>query len=72
MTALAPGNGARFAAVPWHRMSMVPHDRAAMARKRRAAAVFESQFKPYGADMDVVLPPFVLQRLFAIGEAVIR
>ena len=51
---------------------MVPHDRAAMARKRRAAAVFESQFKPYGADMDVVLPPFVLQRLFAIGEAVIR
>jgi hypothetical protein len=34
-------------------MSMVPHDRAAMARKRRAAAVFESQFKPYEADMDV-------------------
>lgn len=59
-------------AVPWHRMSMVPHDRAAMARKRRAAAVFESQLKPYEADMDVVLPPFVLQRLFAVGEAVIR
>jgi LmbE family N-acetylglucosaminyl deacetylase len=59
-------------AVPWHRMSMAPTDRAATARKRRAAAVFESQLKPYEADMEVVLPPFVLRRLFAVGEAVIR
>ena len=60
------------AAVPWHRMSTAPYDRAATARKRRAAAAFESQLVPYEAGMDVVLPPFVLQRLFAVGEAVIR
>jgi LmbE family N-acetylglucosaminyl deacetylase len=59
-------------AVPWHRMSMAPRDLAATARKQRAASVFESQVKPYEVDVDVVLPPFVLQRLFAVGEAVIR
>ncbi len=59
-------------AVPWHRMSMMPHDRGAVARKLQAVAAFQSQFTPYEADMDVVLPPFVLQRLFAVGEAVIR
>ena len=59
-------------AVPWHRMSTAPYDRAATARKRRAAAAFESQLVPYESGMDVVLPPFVLQRLFAVGEAVIR
>jgi LmbE family N-acetylglucosaminyl deacetylase len=56
-------------AVPWHRMVKSPQDRAAVARKRRAVAVFESQLVPYEPDMDVVLPPFVLQRLFAMGEA---
>jgi LmbE family N-acetylglucosaminyl deacetylase len=59
-------------AVPWHRMSMAPVDRGASARKRRAAAVFESQLTPYEPDMAAVLPPFVLERLFAVGEAVIR
>ncbi|MDX1890360.1 PIG-L family deacetylase [Mycolicibacterium sp. 050158] len=60
------------AAVPWHRMEMAPYDAAAMARKRRATAVFETQSKPYEPGLDAVLPPFVLQRLFAVGEAVIR
>ncbi len=59
-------------AVPWHRMSMAPHDRGASARKGQAAAVFQSQLLPYEAGVDVVLPPFVLQRLLAVGEAVIR
>jgi LmbE family N-acetylglucosaminyl deacetylase len=59
-------------AVPWHRMSMAPVDRVASARKRLAAAVFGSQLKPYEPGLDAVLPPFVLQRLFAVGETVIR
>lgn len=59
-------------AVPWDRMTMAPLDRAATAKKRRAAAAFTSQITPYEVGMDVVLPPFVLQRLFAVGEAVIR
>ena len=60
------------AAVPWHRMSMAPHDRGSSARKRQAAAAFRSQLAPYEDGIDVVLPPFVLERLFAVGEAVIR
>ncbi|GAB7068554.1 PIG-L family deacetylase [Mycobacterium hodleri] len=59
-------------AVPWHRMSAAPRDEAAAARKQRAAAAYESQLAPYRAGADVVLPPFVLQRLFAVGEMVIR
>ena len=42
-----------------------------MARKRRAAAAFESQLEPYETGLAAVLPPFVLQRLFAVGEVVI-
>ena len=57
-------------AVPWARMARAPHDRAATARKRRAAAAFDSQLKPYEPGLDAVLPPFVLQRIFAVGEAV--
>ena len=59
-------------AVPWHRMSAAPHDEVAAARKQRAAAAFASQLAPYRAGSDVVLPPFVLHRLFAVGEMVIR
>jgi LmbE family N-acetylglucosaminyl deacetylase len=59
-------------AVPWHRMAMAPSDRAATARKRRAVTAFETQRKPYEAGRSPVLPPFVLQRLFAVGEAVFR
>lgn len=57
-------------AVPWHRMAIAPGDRAAMARKRRAAAVFDTQRKPYGPETSPVLPPYVLARIFAVGEAV--
>lgn len=56
--------------VPWDRMAMAPHDAASTARKRRATGAFETQFTPFEPGMDVVLPPFVLQRLFAVGEAV--
>ena len=59
-------------AVPWHRMSTAPLDRAAMARKRRAATAFRTQLTPYEAGMAAILPPFVLHRLFAVGEAVFR
>jgi len=59
-------------AVPWHRMSVAPRDEAAAERKQRAAAAYASQIAPYRAGADVVLPPFVLQRLFAVGEMVIR
>jgi hypothetical protein len=58
--------------VPWHRMSMSVVDRAAMARKRRASTAFETQFSPYEQGMAAILPPFVIQRLFAVGEAVFR
>jgi LmbE family N-acetylglucosaminyl deacetylase len=57
-------------AVPWARMVKAPHDRAAIARKRRAAAVFETQLRPYERGLDPVLPAFVIERLFAVGEAV--
>ncbi|GLP73968.1 acetylglucosaminylphosphatidylinositol deacetylase [Mycobacterium antarcticum] len=61
-------------AVPWDRMAMVPLDQESTARKRQAVAAFHTQLVGHetGPDVDVVLPPFVLQRLFAIGEAVIR
>ena len=56
--------------VPWDRMQMGPHDPEAAARKRRAVAAFDTQFKPYEPGLDPVLPPFVLQRWFAVGEGV--
>lgn len=59
-------------AVPWQRMSAAPRDEAAAARKQRAADAFASQVTPYRAGAEVVLPPFVLRRLFALGEMVIR
>lgn len=59
-------------AVPWHRMSTAPPDRAATARKRRAITAFRTQRTPYEDGMDAVLQPFVLERLFAVGEVVFR
>ena len=56
--------------VPWHRMRTSPVGRRAMARKRRATSVFETQFAPYDSARDAILPPFVVERLFAVGEAV--
>ena len=55
-------------AVPWHRMARVLPDADAGMRKRIAAREFRSQLSGYDADTDPVLPPFVLQRLLAVGE----
>ncbi|BDB45454.1 hypothetical protein IWGMT90018_59000 [Mycobacterium kiyosense] len=46
----------------------VPLDDWAVQRKRQAAQCFRSQFEPHGPD--AVLPPFVLERLMAVGEMV--
>jgi len=59
-------------AVPWHRMSAAPHDDAATTRKRSATEAYASQLAPYRDGAEVVLPPFVVERLFAVGEVVIR
>lgn len=59
-------------AVPWHRMSVVRLDRAAIARKQRAAKVFRTQLTPYEPGVDAVVPPFVLQRLLTVGERAFR
>ncbi|MEU0494652.1 PIG-L family deacetylase [Mycobacterium sp. NPDC006124] len=59
-------------AVPWHRMSAAPRDSAAMTRKRQAAEAYASQLAPYRDGAEVVLPPFVVERLFAVPEVVIR
>jgi LmbE family N-acetylglucosaminyl deacetylase len=58
--------------VPWQRMSRVRVDHAAMARKQRAAKVFRTQLTPREPGADAVLPPFVVRRLLAAGEAVFR
>jgi hypothetical protein len=58
--------------VPWHRMSKTRLDRAAMVRKRRAAKVFRTQLTPREPGAEAVLPPFVVRRLLAVGEAVFR
>ena len=59
-------------AVPWHRMSRVRLDRAAITRKQRAATVFRTQLTPHQSEAEAVLPPFVVRRLLAVGEAVFR
>ena len=59
-------------AVPWQRMSRVRLDRAANARKQRAASVFRTQLTPHEPGADAVLPPFVMRRLLAVGEVVFR
>ncbi|WP_236978672.1 hypothetical protein [Mycobacterium kiyosense] len=46
----------------------MPLDDWAVQRKRQAAQCFRSQFEPHGPD--AVLPPFVLERLMAVGEMV--
>lgn len=54
-------------AVPWHQAHSVPVSGRALERKRQAAQCFRSQFVPGAADAPPVLPPFVLQRLLAVG-----
>lgn len=58
-------------AVPWHRARRAPVSGWANERKRQAAQRYCSQFEPYGSAA-AVLPPFVLHRLFAVGEVVFR
>lgn len=58
--------------VPWQRMARVRLDRAAIDRKERAAKVFRTQLIPHQPELDAILPPFVVARLFAVGEAVFR
>jgi len=58
--------------VPWDRAYSVPATGRALSRKRRAAQCFRSQFASGTADSTPVLPPFVLQRLLAVGEVVFR
>lgn len=59
-------------AVPWDRALSVPADDDAIARKARAAAVFVSQFAPWGAGGETAMPAFVLPRLLQVGEVVFR
>jgi len=59
-------------AVPWARAFAVPVSERALARKRRAAQCFRSQFEPDTEGLAPVLPPLVLQRLLAVGEVVFR
>jgi len=58
--------------VPWHRMLTVPTDRGAIGRKQHAIKVFQTQLAAHEPDMEPVLPPFVVQRLMALGEVVFR
>ncbi len=58
--------------VPWDRVAAVPLERAAVARKQHAASVFETQLHAYEPGVEPGLPPFVVQRLIAVGEVVFR
>jgi LmbE family N-acetylglucosaminyl deacetylase len=58
-------------AVPWDSAYSVPTPDWAVARKRRAAQCFRSQFESSTATPPV-LPPFVLPRLMAVGEVMFR
>jgi LmbE family N-acetylglucosaminyl deacetylase len=57
--------------VPWHRATRVMLDPVAAERKQHAAAVFRSQIDPDDG-RDPIVPPHVLSRLQAVGEAVFR
>jgi LmbE family N-acetylglucosaminyl deacetylase len=56
--------------VPWATMRRPAVDAVCSARKRDAAQVFRSQLTPHEPGADPILPPFVMQRLMAVGEAV--
>jgi LmbE family N-acetylglucosaminyl deacetylase len=58
--------------VPWHRAQSVRVPGRALARKRLAARCFRSQLEPAAAGAAPAVPPFVLQRLLAVGEVVFR
>ncbi|CQD20218.1 GlcNAc-PI de-N-acetylase [Mycobacterium europaeum] len=58
--------------VPWDRARSVPASGWAVNRKRLAAQCYRSRLGPSRAGRTTVLPPFVLQRLLAVGEVVFR
>ena len=58
--------------VPWDRARSVPAPGWAVNRKRQAAQCYRSQLRPGRGESPPVLPPFVLQRLLAVGEVVFR
>lgn len=58
-------------AVPWDRGYSVRTSDCAVARKRRAAQCFRSQFESQSGARPA-LPPYVLPRLMAVGEVVFR
>lgn len=55
--------------VPWERAHSVPLAPWAVQRKDQAAQCFRSQFD---AGAEAVLPPFVWERLIAVGEILFR
>lgn len=57
-------------AVPWLRARRVPLAQSALERKQHAAQVFRSQLESPDRNAAPVLPPFVMQRLLAVGEVV--
>jgi LmbE family N-acetylglucosaminyl deacetylase len=60
------------AVVPWDRARSVPAPGWAVNRKRQAAQCYRSQLRPGRGETPPTLPPFVLQRLLAVGEVVFR
>jgi LmbE family N-acetylglucosaminyl deacetylase len=58
--------------VPWDRAYSVPAPGWALSRKRHAAQCFRSQLEPASTGSASLLPPFVLQRLLAVGEVLFR
>ena len=57
-------------AVPWLRARSVPLTESDIQRKQAAADCFRSQLMPPEGHGPAVLPPFVVRRLFAVGEVV--
>ncbi len=58
--------------VPWSRCRSVRVPGWAVDRKRLAAQCYRSQFRPSAGESAPVLPPFVFQRLLAVGEVMFR
>ncbi|HET7741681.1 MAG TPA: PIG-L family deacetylase [Mycobacterium sp.] len=56
--------------VPWQRMRRPVVDGGCSVRKRNAANVFRTQLAPFEPGGEPILPPFVVQRLMAVGEMV--
>jgi hypothetical protein len=57
-------------AVPWDTARSVRVPDRALDRKRIAVQCFRSQLAPIAAGLAPALPPFLLQRLLAVGELV--